>query len=118
VDFMPHTYSRTRALLPQFAECFAPADLVILHRIYASARESAGEAGAADSGLCPLRVNGRTLFREVASRHPAVLYYEEPLEAVEALAGKLEPGDLFVTMGAGDNWKVGRALLARLGGEP
>jgi UDP-N-acetylmuramate--alanine ligase len=111
VDFMPHTYSRTRALLPQFAECFGPADLVILHRIYASARESAREAGGT-------RVDGCTLFREVASRHPAVRYYEEPLEAVEELAGKLEPGDLFVTMGAGDNWKVGRALLARLGGEP
>ncbi len=110
VDFMPHTYSRTRALLPQFAECFAPADLVILHRVYASARESAGEAGR-------LPVDGRTLYREVASRHPAVQYYEEPLEAVEALAGKLAPGDLFVTMGAGDNWKVGRALLARLGGK-
>jgi UDP-N-acetylmuramate--alanine ligase len=109
VDFMPHTYSRTRALLPQFAECFAPADLVILHRVYASARESAAQEGGA-------RVDGRTLYREVASRHPAVLYYEEPLEAVEEVAGKLRTGDLFVTMGAGDNWKLGRALLARLGG--
>jgi UDP-N-acetylmuramate--alanine ligase len=115
VDFMPHTYSRTRALLPQFAECFAPADLVVLHKVYASARESAQEAGAAPGAA---RVDGRALFREVSSRHPAVLYYEEPLEAVEALAGRLRPGDLFVTMGAGDNWKLGRALLARLGGEP
>jgi UDP-N-acetylmuramate--alanine ligase len=63
-------------------------------------------------------VDGRTLLREVSIRHPAVLYYEEPLEAVDALAGKLRPGDLFVTMGAGDNWKLGRALLARLGGQP
>jgi UDP-N-acetylmuramate--alanine ligase len=109
VDFMPHTYSRTRALLPQFAECFAPADLVILHRVYASARESEAQEGG-------VRVDGRTLYQEVAARHPAVLYYEEPLEAVEELAGKLQPGDLFVTMGAGDNWKVGRALLDRLGG--
>jgi UDP-N-acetylmuramate--alanine ligase len=111
VDFMPHTYSRTRALLPQFAECFAPADLVVLHRVYASARESAGEPG-------PSRVDGRALYREVAAHHPAVEYYEEPLEAVDALAGRLAAGDLFVTMGAGDNWKVGRALLARLGGNP
>jgi UDP-N-acetylmuramate--alanine ligase len=106
VDFMPHTYSRTRALLPQFAECFAPADQVILHRVYASAREQAQDG-----------VDGRTLFREVAARHPAVLYYEEPSEALEMLAGMLRPGDLFVTMGAGDNWKLGRALLARLGGK-
>jgi UDP-N-acetylmuramate--alanine ligase len=114
VDFMPHTYSRTRALLPEFAECFAPADLVVLHRVYASARETA-EAAA---GPGAARVDGRTLYREVASRHPAVEYYEEPLEAVDALAGRLAAGDLFVTMGAGDNWKVGRALLARLGGKP
>jgi UDP-N-acetylmuramate--alanine ligase len=110
VDFMAHTYSRTRALLPQFAECFAPADLVVLHRIYASARETAAQAGQE-------RVDGRTLHREVAARHPAVLYYEEPSDAVEPLAGMLRPGDLFVTMGAGDNWKMGRALLARLGGK-
>ena len=110
VDFMPHTYSRTRALLPQFAECFAAADLVILHRVYASARESAREAGAE-------RADGPALFREVSSRHPAVRYYEEPLAAVEAVARELKSGDLFVTMGAGDNWKLGRALLARLGGK-
>jgi UDP-N-acetylmuramate--alanine ligase len=108
VDFMPHTYSRTRALLAEFAECFASADLVILHRIYASAREKAAGTG----------VDGRTLYREVAARHPAVEYYEEPLEAVEALAERLQDGDLFVTMGAGDNWRVGQALLARRGGKP
>jgi UDP-N-acetylmuramate--alanine ligase len=123
VDFMPHTYSRTRALLPQFAECFAPADLVVLHKVYASARESEVEVGGGGlrppkGGAPPPRVDGRTLLREVSIRHPAVLYYEEPLEAVDALAGKLRPGDLFVTMGAGDNWKLGRALLARLGGQP
>jgi UDP-N-acetylmuramate--alanine ligase len=110
VDFMPHTYSRTRALLPQFAECFGAADLVFLHRVYASARESAQEPGGEDLG--------RSLFREVSARHPAVRYHEQPLQAVGAIAGELEPGDLFVTMGAGDNWKLGRALLARLGGEP
>jgi UDP-N-acetylmuramate--alanine ligase len=107
VDFMPHTYSRTRALLPEFASCFAAAHEVILHRIYASARERAGGG-----------VDGRTLFREVAARHPAVRYFEEPLEAVDALAAELKAGDLFVTMGAGDNWKVGQALYSRLGGSP
>jgi UDP-N-acetylmuramate--alanine ligase len=105
VDFMPHTYSRTAALLADFSRCFEPADQVILHRIYASARERAGG-----------QVDGRTLYREVAGRHPAVRYFEEPLDCVDALAGELREGDLFVTMGAGDNWKVGRELLRRLGG--
>ncbi len=107
VDFMPHTYSRTAALLTEFGRCFEPADQVILHRIYASAREKAGG-----------QVDGRTLYREVAGSgsHPAVRYFEEPLDCVDALAGELREGDLFVTMGAGDNWKVGRELLRRLGG--
>lgn len=105
VDFMPHTYSRTAALLAEFGRCFEPADQVILHRIYASAREQAGG-----------QVDGRTLYREVAGRHPAVRYFEEPLDCVDPLAGELRDGDLFVTMGAGDNWKVGRELLRRLGG--
>ncbi len=107
VDFMPHTYSRTAALLAEFGRCFEPADQVILHRIYASAREQAGG-----------QVDGRTLYREVAGRHPAVRYFEEPLDCVDPLAGELRSGDLFVTMGAGDNWKVGRELLRRLGGSP
>jgi len=106
LDFMPHTYSRTQALLKQFGGCFEQADEVILHRIYASARERAGT------------VDGRTLFREVARHHPSVRYFEDPLEAVGPLSGELRPGDLFVTMGAGDNWRVGRELLARRGGEP
>lgn len=106
VDFMPHTFSRTRALLPEFAGCFAAADEVILHRVYASARELDNGGGA----------DGGTLYRAVAARHPAVRYFEEPLEAVDELSGGLRAGDLFVTMGAGDNWKVGRALLARRGG--
>ena len=39
VDFMSHTYSRTRRLLSEFGRAFAAADLVVLHRIYPSARE-------------------------------------------------------------------------------
>jgi UDP-N-acetylmuramate--alanine ligase len=105
VDFMPHTYSRTRALLAEFGLCFGPAEQVILHRIYASAREK--EDG---------EVDGRTLFREVSRHHPAARYFEEPLDCIGPLVGELREGDLFVTMGAGDNWKVGVELLRRLGG--
>ncbi len=52
VDFMSHTYSRTRALLGEFGACFAAADVVLLHRIYASARER-NESG----------ITGRDLYR-------------------------------------------------------
>jgi len=100
VDFASHTYSRTRTLLSDFASCFGAADMVVLHKIYASARETAtGD------------ISGRDLFREVEGRHPCVRYFEEPMEAVGFLRGALRPGDLFVTVGAGDNWKLGRELL-------
>ena len=105
VDFMSHTYSRTRALLPEFGNCFGAADLVILHRIYASARE------VNDGGI-----RGEDLFEEVRRHHPRVRYIEEPARAATALAEELKPGDLFITMGAGDNWKIGRELLRIRGG--
>ncbi len=102
---MSHTYSRTQALLPEFGKCFAPADSVYLHRIYASARET-NEGG----------ITGDDLYREVARHHPLVKYIEDPADAVALLAGELAPGDLFITMGAGDNWKIGRELLRLRGG--
>jgi UDP-N-acetylmuramate--alanine ligase len=106
VDFMSHTYSRTQALLSEFGKCFSPADSVILHRIYASARET-NEGG----------ITGEDLYREVARHHPRVRYIQEPADAAAILAGELAPGDLFITMGAGDNWKIGRDLLRLRGGK-
>ena len=105
VDFMSHTYSRTRALFAEFGACFAPADLVVLHRIYASAREKN------DSGL-----TGRELFQETARNHPDVHYFEDPMDAVPFLLTELRADDIMVTMGAGDNWKLGRELWRRRGG--
>jgi UDP-N-acetylmuramate--alanine ligase len=105
VDFMSHTYSRTQALLPDFGRCFGSADLVILHQIYASARERN------DRGI-----TGRDLYREVSRSHPRVMYFENPADAAPFLLSELKPGDLFLTMGAGNNWKLGREIFSLLGG--
>jgi UDP-N-acetylmuramate--alanine ligase len=105
VDFMSHTYSRTAALLTDFAESFEKADLVVLHKIYASARETY-------SGT----VSGRDLFRETSARHPRVEYFDEPADAAPFLRGELAPGDLFITLGAGDNFRLGKALFAEFNG--
>ncbi len=107
VDFMSHTYSRTRSLLPEFGTCFSRADIVVLHRIYASAREP-NEGG----------ITGRDLFNEVARHHANVRYFEDPREAIPFLMSELRSGDLFITMGAGDNWKLGRELLHSFGVRP
>lgn len=103
VDFMSHTYTRTAELLTEFASSFSDADIVILNKIYSSAREQySGD------------VTGETLFKEASKRHPSVYYCPEYDDAVETAKDILRPGDLFVTMGAGNNWQVGERLLKEL----
>ena len=99
VDFMSHTFTRTDALLWDFADAFGAADHVILHDIYASARESYDGS-----------INGRDLADAVSSRHPSVRYFEDVMAAASPLRDLLRPGDLFVTMGAGNNWRLSQAL--------
>ncbi len=99
VDFMPHLYSRTRDLFEGFITAFDRADVLVLHGIYSSARERSGE------------VSGEDLFRAVRQRHPRTHYFEKIEDAGDFCARLLRPGDVFITMGAGDNWKLGRAVL-------
>lgn len=100
VSFMSHTFSRTRALFDDFARSFTDADVLLLHKIYASARES-HESGT----------DGPALAERTRRYHPNVTYFEEFESALPYLEATLRPGDLFLTMGAGDNWKLGRMFL-------
>jgi UDP-N-acetylmuramate--alanine ligase len=102
LSFMAHTYTRTAALLDGFARCFEQADITVLHKIYPSARESSS-----------FGISGETLFAKTKALQDAVYYVAEPLDAVGLLRKLLRPGDLFITMGAGDNWKLGEALFAQ-----
>lgn len=113
VDFMSHTYSRTQALLTDFASSFFSADEVILHKIYSSARENP----------CDFKITGRTLFEETQKFHKNVHYFEEILSAKDFVLSELDKpldkqkypdGYLFVTMGAGDNWKLGKEILEQI----
>lgn len=117
IDFMSHTYTRTAALLEDFAQSFAAADEVILNKIYASAREDASSAP----------VTGAILAEHTKKYHHHVTYCDEFDEAAEkglellskpstaVVDGKNYPdGYLFVTMGAGDNWKVGKMIMDKL----
>ena len=109
VDFMSHTYSRTQALLKEFAACFDSADEVILHKIYASAREN----------IADFNITGKTLYEAAKKNHSNVHYFEEILDAKDFVISELEKpcekdfpdGYVFVTMGAGDNWRLGKAIL-------
>jgi len=101
LSFMSHTYTRTAMLLDGFASSFENADIVILHKIYPSARE-----------VYRGGITGRTLFERTAEKPGGgrVFYAEEIEDGFELMKGMLKSGDLFITMGAGDNWKLGKKL--------
>ncbi|MFI3257604.1 MAG: UDP-N-acetylmuramate--L-alanine ligase [Spirochaetales bacterium] len=105
-DFMSHTYTRTASLLNDFATSFSAADEVILHKIYASAREQSDST-----------ITGRTLFEQTKNCCNAVHYFEEIENAVPYVLQRIKEINepvLFVTMGAGDNWKLGKLLATEL----
>jgi UDP-N-acetylmuramate--alanine ligase len=103
VSFMSHTYTRTAALLDDFALSLAAADVLFLHKIYASAREHF-------NGVC----SGRSISEKIESlngKKAETYYIDEPLDALEPLKKILRPGDLFLTLGAGNNWPLGARLF-------
>jgi len=102
VSFMSHTYTRTAALLDEFAQSLALADVLFLHKIYASARERF-------SG----NISGRSIYEKVTCLENANTdphYVDEPDDAFEPLTTILKAGDLFLTLGAGNNWPLGLRL--------
>ncbi|MCL4501440.1 MAG: UDP-N-acetylmuramate--L-alanine ligase [Deltaproteobacteria bacterium] len=106
VAFQPHRYSRTAALLPEFFPVFAKAGLVFITEIYAASEK-------------PLKgVSGRAICEGIRkSGHPAAHFVEEKNALTDTLMEHLREGDLLLTLGAGDIWKIGEELLARLDGK-
>jgi UDP-N-acetylmuramate--alanine ligase len=101
--FQPHTYSRTKALLDEFAESFGDADHVIVVDIYA-ARE-----------YDDLGVSAADIVARMA--HPDVRHIASLDEAVTYLGQHLKPGEVLITLGAGDGYLVGERVLTGLGQE-
>jgi len=101
VDFMSHTYSRTRSLFEEFASAFGSADVVLLHDVYPSAREVPEPD---DKSL------GKRLFDRVKAQHGNVQWIPDVENSSPMVESFLKKGDLFVTMGAGDNWKIGSKI--------
>jgi UDP-N-acetylmuramate--alanine ligase len=99
VAFQPHRYSRTRDLLEEFAPALRGADVLVLTDIYA-----AGEAP----------VEGVTIERLAATFPDGVCHYAPRRELALRLAALLRPGDLLLTLGAGDITAVSSEILGRL----
>lgn len=94
--FQPHTYSRTKALLADFAKSFSNCDVVVLTDIYASAREH-------DT----MGITGKTLVSEVSKHHKDVRYAPDANAVYKALKNMIHDNDVVFFMGAGDiyNWE-------------
>ncbi|MCA9608037.1 MAG: UDP-N-acetylmuramate--L-alanine ligase, partial [Myxococcales bacterium] len=103
VAFQPHRYSRTHHLFEELTRAFNRADVLLLADVYA-----AGEApieGATSEHLAEaIRKHG----------HRDVSWVGPSENLVEALAKRVEPGDVVITLGAGNITQVGPQLLERL----
>lgn len=95
--FQPHTYTRTKALFPDFVAELKRVDLAVLAEIYA-ARESN-----------KIGISSRDLAAEV----PGAVYFETLPEVAAYLRGVAKPGDIILTVGAGDIYKAGELLLQK-----
>ena len=93
--FQPHTYTRTKALFHEFTEQLRKPDVVVLAEIYAAReRNSVG-------------ISSRDLLAEI----PGGVYCETLPEVTQYLREIAQPGDVILTVGAGDIYRAGEALL-------
>lgn len=99
--FQPHTYTRTKALMHEFAEALSLADKVVLADIYA-ARETDH-----------LGISSRTLQEEIKSLGHDCYYFPSFEEIEKFLLQNCTKDDLLITMGAGDVVKIGENLLGK-----
>jgi UDP-N-acetylmuramate--alanine ligase len=101
--FQPHLFSRTRIFADRFGQALAEADEVVVLDVYA-AREDP-EPG----------VDGSLVSSAVPLPGEQVLFAPEPAAAVDRVVDRARPGDVVVTIGAGDVTRLGAEILRRLG---
>lgn len=99
--FQPHTYTRTLALFHQFADAFVRADILILADIYAAREKDI------------YNVSSKKLAEEIRCGHRNKdVYYMDSFEKIrDFVISNAEKGDLVITMGAGDIYKVGTMIM-------
>ncbi len=103
VVFQPHRYSRTEALFDDFTRSFYQSDMLVVLPIYAASEK-------AIKG-----VDSQSLFEEIrAHGHKDVVFMPSFKTAVSHLKQTLTPGDILLTLGAGDVYKLGETLLKEL----
>lgn len=103
VIFQPHRFTRTQLLFKEFLTAFYQADHLVLTAIY-----PAGERPIAG-------VNAESLSQGIKEHgHKSVVFMPDFAQVIAHLITELKPGDVVLTLGAGDVWKVGVQVLEKL----
>jgi UDP-N-acetylmuramate--alanine ligase len=103
--FQPHQYSRTRFLLDDFSESFKLADITIVPEIYF----------VRDSQSAKKEINAQILVDRLQENGTQAMFIDSFAAICDYLKNKVASGDLVVTMGAGDIWKVADEYIQWLG---
>lgn len=97
--FQPHRFTRTQYFMEEFASSFSGADIVIIDEIFAASEQPIPE------------ISSKTLAEKTAANHPGqVLQISGHQALTHWILGNWRPGDIVITMGAGDISKVGHKL--------
>jgi UDP-N-acetylmuramate--alanine ligase len=103
VIFQPHRYSRTRDLFDEFLTAFDGAARLVLTEIYGAGEDPMPE------------VSGEILYQAIKRKgHVDIEFIADKTQIAKQLSGKLVAGDIALTLGAGDIYKVGEALVEAL----
>lgn len=97
--FQPHTYTRTKLLLDNFSHSFKESDITIIADIYAAREKDYGD------------IHSKTLVEAVKANHDQAVYIGEQDDILDYIMEKSRPGDVILTMGAGDIYRVGERFL-------
>jgi UDP-N-acetylmuramate--alanine ligase len=103
--FQPHQYSRTRFLLDDFTESFKLADLTIVPEIYF----------VRDSLSTKKQINAKMLVEKIRTAGSEALFIDGFGAICDYIKSNACPGDVIVTMGAGDIWKVADEYIQWIG---
>jgi UDP-N-acetylmuramate--alanine ligase len=101
VVFQPHTYSRTKAFLDDFAEVLSLADVVVLTDIYAAREKNT------------YHISSKDLLQRLKEHGTECYYFPSFGEIEQFLLKKCMNGDLLITMGAGNIVDIGEFLLGK-----
>ncbi|HEX3036873.1 MAG TPA: UDP-N-acetylmuramate--L-alanine ligase [Thermodesulfobacteriota bacterium] len=103
VIFQPHRYTRTHLLFNDFVPAFSDADLLFVLDIY-SAGENAIAGLTSEKLVQAIKDAGRN----------SVSYIEEPNEVIRRVLETIKPGDIVLTLGAGNVWKLGEKIAEEI----